>query len=283
MPEREKETISAVNAEALGAELRRIRGRRTLHEVGRGAKVDPGNLSKIERGKRVVAEKELTRLLDYFGTGGTEREDLMSLLTEGRVEVWWTPYKHLITPALAGRLTVEANATLQEELTHDTFGLVLQRRSYAREIIESGWSAPGADDVELYLDIREARQRRMLDGRLRVHSIFSQAALDSSADHEIMADQLEHLLKLPDTVTLQMVPTSAGRPGRPGAACVDRLSFDTPDAPQYVFSEGLSQRNAREFAIESIRFNRVFKRIRNLALTHADTAAVLKTRLKEIS
>lgn len=277
------ETMSAVNAEALGAELRAIRAKRTLHVVGAGAKVNPGNLSKIERGKRQIGEKELTRLLDYYKIVGEQREDLMSLLTEDRVEVWWTPYKHLITPALEGRLTVEAKAVLQEELTHDTFGLLLQRRSYAREIIESGWAVPGADDVEFYLDLREARQRRVFDGGLRVHSVFSQAALDSSSDHEIMADQLEHLLKLPDTVILQMVPTTAGRLGRPGAASVDRLSFDSPDAPQYVFSEGLSQRSVRESAIDNTRFNRVFKRIRNLALTHGETAAAIKTRLKEIS
>lgn len=275
--------MSAVNAEALGAELRAIRGKRTLHVVGAGAKINPGNLSKIERGKRQIGEKELARLLDYYKIVGEQREDLLSLLTRDRVEIWWTPYKQLITPALEGRLTVEAKATLQEEMTHDTFGLLLQRRPYAREIIESSWAAPGADDVELYLDLRRERQRRVFDGGLRVHSLFSQAALDSSSDAEIMADQLEHLLKLPDTVVLQMVPTAAGRLGRPGAVGVDRLSFDIPDTPQYVFSEGLSQRSVRESALDNVRFNRVFKRIRNLALPHGDTVAAIKTRLKEIS
>jgi hypothetical protein len=50
-----------------------------------------------------------------------------------------------------------------------------------------------------------------------------------------------------------------------------------------VFSESLSQRNARESAIDNTRFNRVFKRIRALALSPGDTAAAIETRLKEIS
>ncbi|MBB4923428.1 Scr1 family TA system antitoxin-like transcriptional regulator [Kitasatospora kifunensis] len=277
------ETMSAVNAEALGAELRAIRARRTLHVVGAGARIDPGNLSKIERGKRQIGEKELGRLLDYYKIDGEQREDLLGLLANDRVEVWWTPYQHLISPALEGRLTVEAKATLQEEMTHDTFGLMLQRREYAREIIESSWVAPGADDVELYLDMRSGRQRRMLDGSLHIHSIFSEAALHSSNDAEVMADQLEHLLRLPDSVELRMVPTSAGRFGRPGAVGVDRLSFDTPDTPYYLFSEGLSHRSVRESAIDNVRFNRVFKRLRKLALSPGDTGAAIKSRLKEIS
>ncbi|KJK55026.1 helix-turn-helix domain-containing protein [Saccharothrix sp. ST-888] len=280
-----QETVSAVNAEALGAELKAIRGDRTLHEVGQAARINAGDLSKIERGKKVINEQQLGRLLDYYEIQGGQREALVELITEDRINAWWTRYKQLIWPEFAGRLAVEALADLQEDCTAGTFTLLLQRPAYAREIIEHSWDAPSPDDLEVWLDIRQRRQQRLYDDPpLRLHSIFSEAALYSSAVPEILGDQLKHMLGAvrEGRVVLQMVPFSAGRPGMLPMT-LERLTCPGEGSPKFVFAETLNLQYVRESERDNQRFNRVINRIRTVALSPSDTFAKIEDRLKEIT
>ncbi|GAB2702845.1 Scr1 family TA system antitoxin-like transcriptional regulator [Kitasatospora kifunensis] len=276
-------TVSAINLEALGAELKKIRGDRALHVVGKEAQMDPGYLSRVEKGKQKIGEKSLVKLLDFYEITGVLREELVSYLTEDLVVAWWAKYGALVPPTFARRLALEAEACLLEELTRDTFGLMFQTEAFAREIIENEWVGVGPDDLELWLQIRGERQRRLFGSEpLRVHSLFHEDALHGSAVREIIVGQLEHLLELAelDNVTLQMVPRSSGRPGR-SAAVVDRLSFSEEGAPKVVFSEGLGTHYVRE-PQDNQRFQRAFTKVWRLALEPGDTVAAIQDRLKEI-
>jgi transcriptional regulator with XRE-family HTH domain len=279
-----RKAVSAINLEALGRELKAIRGGRPLHVVGKAAQVDPGYLSRAEKGKQKLGEASLKRLLDYFEIHGVQREELLSYLTDDLVVEWWAKYGSLVQPDLARRIGLEAVACRWEEITGDTFGLLLQRGPYAREVIKYSWEGASPVETELWLEMRVERQQRCLhrEQPLHLHSLFHEDALTASVDREIMIDQLEHLLKVAElpNATLQMVPRTAGRAGRLHAL-TERLIFPEEGVPKIVFSQGLGTQYVRE-PHDNHRFNHAFTRFSGLALDPTDTVTAIQARLKEI-
>ncbi|MCC9307226.1 helix-turn-helix domain-containing protein [Kitasatospora sp. RB6PN24] len=285
MPGPARKTISAINLETLGAELRAIRGTRAARDVGKAARMDPGYLSRVEKGQQKIGHRSLVKLLDFYEVDGDLRERLLGLIADDRVLAWWSKYGSLVPPELQRRVALEAEACLLEELTGDTFGLLFQRRAYAREIIENSIQVPGPDEIESWLDFREERQRRLQGpDPLHVHSFFEEEALASSAVPEIMVDQLEHLLTVASLghITLQMIPRAAGRPGKVKHG-PDRLTFPGEDSPQHFFSEGFGALYVREPDLHARAFQRILNRIKELALSPDDTVTAIKGRLKEVT
>lgn len=45
----------------------RLRRQETLIQVGKACLIDPGNLSRIERGEQLPGKDVVARLVDYFG------------------------------------------------------------------------------------------------------------------------------------------------------------------------------------------------------------------------
>ncbi|MDH6112572.1 transcriptional regulator with XRE-family HTH domain [Kitasatospora sp. MAP12-15] len=283
-----REHVSEVRAIELAAELRALRqdARQTLEQVHRETGLNIGSISKMERNLIPVTPKSLKALLDHYGVHGGRRTSLENLLTNtSGVRPWWVDYADLLGPTYISHLALEAEAHLIEEHSGNVFPLHAQRDRYGRQIIANAWEVPSDDDADLFMEVRRHRQQRLLGSPpLALHSVFSEAALHSAEDLEILADQLRHMIELAEleTVTFQMTPFATGRRGIV-AAPVLRLSFAEQGSPKFVVSEGLVANNVRESERESRRFDRAFSRLLGAALSPDDTVAALEARLKEIA
>jgi transcriptional regulator with XRE-family HTH domain len=96
----------------LATELRRLRERAGLtgDEVADQLGWSGSKISRIELNRTEVKSADLTRLLDLYGVGGTQRSDLTALPMARRTRGWWESYSDVIQSDYASYIELEAEA-----------------------------------------------------------------------------------------------------------------------------------------------------------------------------
>src|ERR1700743_2854819 len=86
-----EEGSPTVRRRRLAAELRQVREAkgRSGEAVATALGGPPSKISRYERAKTGLRPKEVERLLDYYGVGGTRREMLLALAQDASQKGWW--------------------------------------------------------------------------------------------------------------------------------------------------------------------------------------------------
>lgn len=232
------EPSPTVRRRRLAMELRRLLDERHLSpgdvETRSKGVLRSYNLSRWLSGRTNMGGAELVILLDILAVDDEHRGLLTELNRQARKRGWWQ--SKTVPEWFQIYLGLEAEAQRVREYAAELIPGLLQTREYYQQFLKT-IPRPG-EDVDSTVNVRMARQNRVISGELDYWAVLNESVLLrlAHADDAVAAAQAEHLLMLADkpNVCLQVLPVSAGlHPAMEGAFSL--LSF--PEDNDVVYLE----------------------------------------------
>ena len=266
----------------VGSALRRYRENvgYALEDAARVLECDRSKISRIETGQRGIRPKELRELLTEYGVSASEQLTLVSIAGRGGQHSWWRPYVDVMSGACLDYVIMESAASeimmYEAQLVPD----LLQTDEYARAIAAAEPGYVTGQQREDAVAATAVRRQAVLGGGLRLSVILGEGALHQVVGGaDVLAGQISHLARLIEdapTITLQVLPFSAGAHVGAGSGSLAILRF--PDAPSLgvVHLEALSGGVYLENQSDVARYIRAFALLRAAALSPADSARLLR-------
>jgi transcriptional regulator with XRE-family HTH domain len=275
-----------VRQRRLARELRRLRegAHLTIEQVANKLELSPSTVSRIETAQVGIRPRDVRELLDIYGVGGVQRDELLQIARERRQQPWWQEYRDLPNMALAG---FEADATSIAQFSALLVPGLLQTEAYAREVLTAIRLDARPGDIQRRMDLRLNRQA-LLTGETapQYWVVLDEAVVRRPVGGPaVMGAQLEYLAQMAalPSVTLQVLPFSAGaHAGMDGEFTI--FGYRAPEDPDVVYIENTGGDAYIEDADVTRRYNRIFDHLRAAALDPAEsvrTLAELEHRLQE--
>jgi len=253
----------------LGAELRRYRDAAgvTIDVVAERLGCSPSKVSRIETGHTSATPRDVKDMLDIYGVGGSESDELVQISREARQKGWWHPFSTVLTGAYVG---LEAAARSIRAYEQQVVPGLLQTDKYAIAMIRAARPGDADQEIEQRVRVRMARQALLIqDDPIDLQVVLDEAVVSRPVGgDEVMRDQLLRLVeatRLPN-VTLQILPFAAGaHAGMDGTFAI--LDFPDAEDPNVVFVENATGGLFLEKSDELRKYNSIFDTIRSSALS----------------
>lgn len=253
----------------------------TKEDVRKAVDIAPSTLWRYENAKgHAPRPRKLAGLLDLYGVEEPRRSQILTLARDAENgHGWWEPYAADLYPELVSLIAMEAEAPAVQTWELARIPGLLQTPDYARALIHGELPMTG-HEVEQRVKVRAERQAVFdRDEPLRLWAILDESALlRQVGSPAVMAAQLQHLLRAcaEPHVTLQVVPHAAGaHAGMDGPFVI--LDMADAEPPGVVYLEGLGGGLFLEDTADVSRFREVFDRLRAVALSPADSLAMVTT------
>jgi hypothetical protein len=248
--------------------------------VGAEIGVTAAQVTRIETGDRTCTDEMFDRFVILYGIDGQELAELRELLEQARDETppWWFAFGEVVSANYATVLEYEVDARRRRDYQPVLIPAHLQTEAYSREVTSLGWLALGPDQVDSLVEVRSIRQRRLHEPNpLFIEAVITQAAITFEVGgpdvHRQLLDHLLEITELPN-VDLRVIPYKAGAGGTHTGA-FNVFSYD--DEPDVAFSEGVSGSVFMNDPRDLVRVNRLFKNLRNVALSAEATRELIET------
>ncbi|MBP2339857.1 transcriptional regulator with XRE-family HTH domain [Saccharothrix coeruleofusca] len=274
----------------LGLALTRLRNQanRSQGEAADAIGRTGGRLSQVENGKGGLGAEELSKLLDFYGVRGPERETVLALGAAARRR---QPRRGYIDNLPEPFQRMAELQTAAREIHWYECGVIpglVQSPDYVRAIMavaNSVYWEDSEEETSERVQFRLEHQRRVLEASTPKHIwvIFTEDSLRHTiGDESIMRGQVLHLLQLLErhpSLSIQIVPDSVvNNPALGGGMVVLDFVQSTPVTFAPVL-HGPSTYYDQPEDIEPMR--RTFNRVRELALSRSDTRALLIAKVQE--
>lgn len=280
-------TGPAVRRRQLMTELKRLREATGLTQEEVAGQLDwhPTKIMRIETGRTAPHPNDVRVMLGLYGVSDPEvLSGLLKLAKDARQRGWWYSYKDVLLSRFELFLGLESEADTIRDFELTMIPGLLQTDDYARELIR-GLMAYDAAEIERRIELRMARQKILT----REDAPQLWAILDEAAVHRvvggkaIMKAQLLHLANCAEQarVTLQVLPYTAGpHPGQAGPFII--LGFADPTEPEVVYMETVGGNLYVDKPEEVRLFSTVFDQLRAVALSPAQSRAMLQALAGEL-
>ncbi|MFV2195533.1 helix-turn-helix domain-containing protein [Nocardiopsis sp. LOL_012] len=267
---REEAEVSSpsVARRQLSAQMRakRLDAGMTIEQVADEIEWSSTKISNIETGRsKKPAVTDIRALLDLYGVSDTrERDSILALTRQSRERGWWNRYDDVLGGAYA---SLEAGAKNVRLFEPQYIPGLFQTPEYA-EAIAQATLIRDPNDIQRTVEARIRRQEILTkEDPPDVWAIIHESSLLMlKASPDLFRPQVERLLQLaesPNSVTLQVLPVSAGlHAGMGGPFSV--LDYDA--APSLVFLETNTDGLYLEKPPEITRYRRCFDRLLAKAL-----------------
>ncbi|MEO5874032.1 MAG: helix-turn-helix transcriptional regulator [Streptosporangiaceae bacterium] len=231
----------------LGAQLRKLREGRniTRAEAGFSIRASESKISRLELGRVGFKERDVADLLTLYGVDDlAERTALLLLAEQANTPGWWHAFSEVLPSWFQTYVGLEEAASLIRTYELQFVPGLLQTTDYARAVIRAGNARAPDVEIDQRVGLRLRRQEKLLaaDGP-HVWAVVDEAVLRRPiGTPEAHRGQLEHLIALSKetpTVTLQVVPFSAGAHAAEGGA-FSLLRFPQSDLPDIAYVETLT-------------------------------------------
>lgn len=261
----------------LGADLRRLREAAdlTIEQVATALHFSDSKISRIENGQIGVTPRDIRMMLEHYGVGDDEQEELVQVAREAQQRPWWQAYGDKAVVPLVG---LEAEAAQIDVYEASLVPGLLQTPRYAETVIRVLRPDFSPEQVERRVELRMARQSLLTrDHPPAFRAILDEAVLRrpvGSAD--VMRQQLDHLLEAATwpTVTLQIIPFAAGEhPGISGAFTI--FEYPGPAEPDIVYLEHTTNDVYIESANETSLYREAFDRLCAVATRPEESRALV--------
>jgi len=279
-------TNPTVRRRQLGIELRRLREAAglTLEEVGLRLEWSRSKVSRIETGQVSLRVRDVEDLCEVLGASKEKARELAALVRNSRQRSWWQKYSDVMPAAFGTYVALEEAAGRVQTYQTELIDGLLQTEQYARAVFEAWMPPHQPDDVERLVQLRMTRQQRLRSkDPLAVWAIINEAALRRVVGGpKVMADQLEHLvklLKLPN-LDIQVLPFTAGAHAAMNGPFLI-LSFPEINDLDVVHLEHQAGSTFLEEPADLKRFGLQFDHLRAQALDLPESAKTLKTIMAE--
>jgi transcriptional regulator with XRE-family HTH domain len=270
-------STATVRQRRLARALRRLRegSNLTIEQVAEKLELSPSTISRIETAQVGVRPLDVRELLDIYGVGGTQRDELLEIARERRQHAWWQEYRDLPNNVVAG---YEAETASISQYAALLVPGLLQTEAYARVVLEAIRLNPEPGDIERRMELRMNRQALLTDPQAPTYwVVLDEAVLRRTVGgQEVMHEQVERLIDaaaLPN-VTLQVLPFSTGaHAGMDGEFTI--LSLRDPDDPDVVFIENTGGDAYIDNIAVTQRYNLIFDHLRSVAQNRAESVRTL--------
>ncbi len=259
-----------VRRRELGALLRsmRLEAGLTVQEVADSLLSAPSSISRLETGQRSASLRDIRDLCDLYGvTDPMLREHLNTLAQQGRQQAWWQPFDL----PYATYVGLEAEAAVIQDFEPGVFPGLLQIPDYARAVHEGAMPRLSQTVIEERIEVRRNRQailRRQVPPPPTLQAIVDEAVLHRViGSPAVMAAQLRHVIaacELPNIAVRVLGYDTGAHPALDSTFIL--LRFADP-VPAVVYVEGLVGQMYLERASDVERYERVFQRLCELALS----------------
>lgn len=281
-----------VRRRALAAALRRLRHAASLNleDAAAALEVSAPTISRYETGIRIPRARDVRELCRLYGADDVETDRLVSLVSGAKESGWWESYSELeVIDNYADFIGLETSASAIDEYANVLVPGLLQTPRYARAVYQDVISprltrALSEHDVMKLVEIRMNRQRRlMLGSGLSLSVVIEQVALQRPIGGlAVMAEQISHLVDISNqsSVSVQVLAHAVGsHPGQAGGFTV--LTVQLEGVADVVYFESASAGVFLEEPEVVGNYRRVFRTLRELAMSEADTIAWLRERVME--
>jgi transcriptional regulator with XRE-family HTH domain len=226
----------------LGSQLRRLREGRgvSAQDAAKAIRGSESKISRIELGRNAVREIDVADLLTLYGvTDPAEREQMLSLASQANRPGWWYRYNDILPPWFQAYIGLEEAADSIRAYEVQFIPGLLQTEQYATAVLALG-DIP-ADEMERHVILRKERQRRFMNGELRLWALIDEEALRRPvAGPAVMRAQLAYLLAASESrnLVLQIIPRGVVGHAAPSGFSI--LRFGDPEMPDIVYVEQLT-------------------------------------------
>ncbi|GII89313.1 transcriptional regulator [Sphaerisporangium siamense] len=272
----------------LGSQLRRLREGRniTLESAGHSIRASHSKISRMELGRVSFRTRDVADLLTFYGvTEESEREALLSLVTQANRPGWWHNYDDVLPNWFEAYVGLEEAATRIRCYEVQFIPGLLQTEGYARAVVMLGHPEGTEEEIQRRVDLRMARQR-LLERNSPPHlwAVIDEAALRRPlGGPDVMRGQIKHLIEAisSPTVTVQVMPFSAGGHAAAGGP-FSILRFAERDLPDVVYLEQLTSAIYLDKREDLDRYQAVMERLCLDAVPVSETKKTLQGILDDI-
>ena len=267
----------------LGAELRGLRGDRTLDEVAGETLISTSKLSRLETGQGVPQPRDIRDLILFYGVDRPTADRLRRWMNEGRRQAWWKEFSDVLSDSVDVFLDYESGASVMRIYTALVLPALLQTDAYAAQVVQNLAPHLDRDGVAKLVEVRMRRQQVLLaDEPARLLCVVDEAAIRRAAATGSPTDARDQLLHLREisrrkNVSLRILPLDAGlHPAVMGTFTVFQFSDDIDR--DVVNVESLTGERYLEEQSSVLTYLRLFDAVSPLALDNTESRDLL-TRL----
>ncbi|WP_269082844.1 helix-turn-helix domain-containing protein [Allosalinactinospora lopnorensis] len=263
----------------LSAQMRRKRlgAGLTIEKAAETLEWSMTKVSNIETGRsKKPAVTDIRLLLDVYGVDDDrERETILNLTRQSRQRGWWNRYDDVLTGAYT---SLEAGATSLRSYEPLYIPGLLQTAEYATAVCQATLIRD-PDDVQRTVEARMKRQEILIgEEPPELWAIIDEHALQLlRATPGLFSAQIQQLIEVaeaPNSVTVQVLPVSAGlHAGMGGPFAI--LDYGEP-SEAIVFLESDTDGLYLDQPKEIERYRRIFDRLLAKALDPDDVPGYLR-------
>jgi transcriptional regulator with XRE-family HTH domain len=267
----------------LGLQLRGLRESRGISaaEAARAIRGSESKISRIELGKSAIREIDVLDLLTLYGVDPAEREQFLTLAEQASRRGWWHQFSDVLPTWFQTYIGMEESA--QSIRVYEPLFVpgLLQTPQYAAAVLALG-DLP-VNDAERHVMLRKERQRRFLDGQLKLWAIVDESALRRPVGSmDILRDQLRYLISLSTRRNLTLQITSLGEGGHAAPSAFTILRFNEADMPDVVYVEQLTSALYFDKRADVDRYLLAMERLSVISATPAETRTILSTIINQV-
>ena len=248
----------------------------TVDQVAEHLLCSPSKVSRMETGQRGATQRDVRDLCDLYGiASAVERERLMTLAKESRQQGWWQ--SHDVPDEFRTYLDLEQDAISLRTYQSTTVPGLLQIPEYVHEMSNVLVPEVSAETANNLVDVKLRRQGRLAtESPLPLSVILDEAVLHRVVGGPaVMGAQLERMIEATriHNVTIQVIPYKVG--AHPAMDSTFTILDFTDPVPSVVYVEGLVGHIYLERPQDLARYEYVFDRLKNMALSPQDSAELI--------
>lgn len=263
----------------LGAELRRLRGDRTLEEVAEATLISTSKLSRLENGQGVPQPRDIRDLVNYYELDAQTADRLRRWANAGRSQAWWREYTNALPAGAETYVDYESGATTIRSYAAAIVPPLLQTEAYAMELYKVLPGVKTEESARRLLELRARRQRLLVESDEAAQLIFllDEAVLRRPfGSPDDVREQLDHLYTVSRqrNVYLRVVPFQHGlHAGLHGLFTI--LQYADDRDRDIVAVESHTGERLLEQPSDVLEYLRIFDAITRKALDHDESRALI--------
>jgi transcriptional regulator with XRE-family HTH domain len=267
----------------LGTQLRNLRVNRghSPADAAKAIRASVSKISRIELGKSAIREIDVLDLLTYYGVDAHEREQMLTLAEQASRPGWWHSYSDILPEWFRAYIGMEEAA--KSIRVYDPLFVpgLLQTQEYSAAVLALG-DLP-VTEAQRHILLRKERQRRFVEGQVRLWAIVDEAALRRPVGSTaILRDQLRYLISLSSRQNLTLQITSQGVGGFAAPSGFSILRFGDAEMQDIVYVEQLTSALYFDKRADVDRYLLAMERLSIISNKPADTRGILSAIINQL-